>query len=159
VGVVPIDRALERNRLDEARSPLSTMTSETGSLGARTKWKALSAGSGSEPAFTEPRTLGPASVNCVNDTEPEACAATVARSVWISWPSIVSITGTSLSGASPLLLRPAVTVTRSWPENDARAKVTDGTARFAVPGDATDTVLTVMPSGKRTSSEPVQPLR
>ena len=64
----------------------------------------------------------PASVNCVKDTEPEACAATVACSVWISWPSMVSVTGTSFSGASPLLLRPAVTVMRSWPENDGAAE-------------------------------------
>ena len=42
---------------------------------------------------------------------------------------------------------------------DERANATDGTARFAVLGDATDTVLTVMPSGKRTSSDPLQPLR
>ena len=92
-------------------------------------------------------------------TEPEACAATVAFSVWISWPSMVSVTGTSFSASSPLLLRPAVTVRRSWPENDERANATDGTARFVVFGDATDTVLTVIPSGKRTSSEPLQPLR
>src|SRR3954452_23991420 len=72
---------------------------------------------------------------------------------------MVRVTGTSFIGASPLLLRPAVTVRRSCPENEARANATDGTARFALPGEATDTVLTVIPSGKRTSSEPVQPLR
>src|SRR6185503_18452213 len=105
------------------------------------------------------RTLAPVSVNCVNDTEPEACGATVTRSVWISWPSMVRVTGTFDAGESPLLLNPAVTVIRSWPENDARAKVTDGTERLATPGEATDTVLTVVVSGKRTSSEPLQPLR
>src|ERR1700738_4361602 len=71
---------------------------------------------------------------------------------------MVSRTGTSFSGASPLLLRPAVTVIRSWPEKEARANVRDGTARFAVSGDPTDTALIVMPSGKRTSSDPLQPV-
>jgi hypothetical protein len=159
VGVVPIASAFERNRLSSVRSPLSTITSDTGSLGARTKWKALSAGRASLPALIEPRTLAPVRVNCVKDTEPDACGATVARSVSISCPSMVSVTGTLATGASPLLLSPAVTVMRSWPENDARAKVTDGTARLATPGDDTETTLTVMPSGKRTSSEPLQPLR
>ena len=72
---------------------------------------------------------------------------------------MVSVTGTSLIASSPLLLSPAVTVSRSCPENEERAKATDGTARLAVLGDATETVLTVMPSGNRTSSDPVQPLR
>jgi hypothetical protein len=72
---------------------------------------------------------------------------------------MVSVTGMSFSASSPLLLRPAVTVRRSCPENDARANATEGTARFAVLGDATDTVLMAIPSGKRTSSEPLQPLR
>src|SRR4029453_4968054 len=70
---------------------------------------------------------------------------------------MVSVTGTSLSIWSPLLLRPAVTAMRSWPEKAVRPNVTDGTARFEVLGDATDTVLIVMPSGKWTSSDPVQP--
>ena len=38
----------------------------------------------------------PASVNCVNETDADACGATVACSVSISWPSMVSVTGTSL---------------------------------------------------------------
>src|SRR5207249_6857899 len=105
-----------------------------------------SAGSGSLPARTVPRTFGAASVNCVKLTDAEACGATFARPVSISWPSTVSVTGMSLSGASPLLLRPAVTVTRSWPENDDRAKLTDGTDRFAVLADATDTAFSVRPS-------------
>ena len=50
-----------------------------------------------------------------------------------------------------------MTAIRSWPENAVRPNVTDGTARFEVVGDDTDTVLIVMPSGKWTSSEPVQP--
>ena len=92
-------------------------------------------------------------------TDPDACAATVVCSVWISWPSIVSVTGTFFSASSPLLLRPAVTVMRSWPENEARAKLTDGTARLAVFGDATETVFSVIDSPNRTSSDPLQPLR
>jgi len=158
-GVVPIDSALPRNRLEPARSPLSTTMSETGALGVSTKLNRLSAGSGSVPARTVPRTFAPVSVNCVKATEPDACAATLACSVWISWPSMVSVTGTFFSASSPLLLRPAVTVMRSCPENDARAKLTDGTARLAVFGDATETVLSVISSPKRTSSDPLQPLR
>ncbi len=135
------------------------MARETGSLGASTKLNVLSAGIGSVPARTAPRTFGPDSVNCVNVTDPDACAPMLAGSVWMSWPSIVSVTGTAFSGASPLLLNPAVTVMRSCPENDARAKFTDGTDRFVVFGVATDTVLSVMPSGKRTSSVPLHPAR
>jgi hypothetical protein len=39
------------------------------------------------------------------------------------------------------LVTPAVIVMRSWPENDARANVTDGTERFEVFPDATETVV------------------
>jgi hypothetical protein len=58
------------------------------------------------------------------------------------------VTGTFLTGSSPLLLSPAVTAIRSWPENVDRANVTEGTARFATSDDATETVLSVVPSGK-----------
>ena len=109
------------------------------------------------PARTAPRTFGPDSVNCVNVTDADACAGTDARFDSISWPSTSSVTLTSCSAASPLLLRPALTVTRSWPENAARPKLTDGTARFAVSLLPTETVLSVMPSGKRASSDPLQP--
>ena len=53
---------------------------------------------------------------------------------------------------------PAVTVMRSWPENEARAKVTDGTERFAVLPVAIGTGVSVIPSPKWTSS-PAQPAR
>ena len=52
---------------------------------------------------------------------------------------------------------PAVTATRSWPENAERANVTDGTDTLRVSSDATDVVVSVMPSGKRASSELPQP--
>src|SRR4029078_13522989 len=112
------------------------MTIDIGSLGASTKWKELSAGSGSDPARTVPRTLADARVNCVKLTDEDACGAMMARPVSISWPSTVSVTGTSFNGWSPLLLNPAVTVIRSCPEKLARVKLTDGTDRFAVFVDA-----------------------
>jgi len=65
------------------------------------------------------------------------------------------------AGAGDLLVHhpAAVTVMRSCPEKEARAKFTDGTERFVGLGVATETVLSVMPSGKRTSSDPLQPVR
>ena len=54
------------------------MATETGSLGESTKLKVLSAGIGSVPARTNPRTLGLGNVNGANETELDACAATVA---------------------------------------------------------------------------------
>ena len=106
-----------------------------------------------------PRTFGRVSVNGVNDTDADACGATVARSVSISWPSTDSVTGTSFSGASPLLLRPAVT-RDALLARERRARERDRRDREIRRrrGDATDTVLSVMPSGKRASSEPLQPL-
>ena len=61
-----------------------------------------------------------------------------------------------MSAASPLLVMPAVTATRSWPENAERAKVTDGTETLAV-SEATEVVVSVVPSGNRASSELPQP--
>ena len=52
---------------------------------------------------------------------------------------------------------PAVIVTRSCPENGARAKATDGTAMFASFSPRIGTVVTVTPSPNFTSSAPVQP--
>src|SRR5262249_23309190 len=126
-GVDPIASALARNRLSSDRSWPSTITIETGSLGDSTQWNALSAGSGSDPAWIDPRTLAPTRVNGEKVTDDEARGATVALAVSMSWPSTVSTTGTSFSGSSPLLLRPAVTVTRSCPENAARPNETEGT--------------------------------
>ena len=78
---MPIASAFDRNRLASDRSPPSTIAIDTGSLGASTKLKELSAGIGSVPARTFPRTFGPASVNCVKVTDDDAWGATVARSV------------------------------------------------------------------------------
>ena len=47
---------------------------------------------------------------------------------------------------------------RSWLENDERANCTDGTARLATVSVATDTGVSVIPSGKCTSSDPDQPV-
>src|SRR5205823_5027022 len=140
------------NKLASDRSPALTTSSETGSLGASTKWNVLSATSGSEPARTLPRTFAAASVNGAKATDDEVCGCTLVRVASISWPSTDRVTGTSFSGASPLLLSPAVTVIRSCPENAARANDTDGTERFAVDASATDTVRSVIPSGKCASS-------
>src|SRR5262245_47818835 len=68
-GVPPIDSAFARNRLASDRSPLSTIRTDTGALGAATKYSVLSAGSGSSPAWTAPRTPGDASVNGAKVTE------------------------------------------------------------------------------------------
>ena len=149
--------ALEMYRLASG-APLSTTSSDTGSLGVSTKWKVLSAGSGSVPARTIPRTFGPDSVNGANVTDDDAWGATVARSVSSSWPSTVSDTGTFPTASSPLLLSPAVTAIRSWPEKADRPNVTDGTARLRALAEPIGIVVSVIPSGKRASSDPVQPV-
>ncbi len=96
-------------------------------------------------------------MNGANVTGVDAGGATVALFVSISRPSTDSTTGTFVAGWAPLLETPAVTVTRSWPENADRANVTDGTETLVV-SEATDAVVSVMPSGKRASSAPPQPL-
>ena len=58
-GVVPIDSAFDRNRLERgAVAAVDDRRATPAALGARTKLKVLSAGSGSVPARTEPRTFG-----------------------------------------------------------------------------------------------------
>ncbi len=51
------------------------ISTEIGLLGVSTKWKALSAASGSEPALTVPRTVGSASVNGANEMDADAFGA------------------------------------------------------------------------------------
>src|SRR5262245_39539906 len=104
-----------------------------------------------------PRTFAPTSVKGANVTDEDACGATDAFAVSMSWPSTVNTTGTSVNGWLPLLLSPAVTVTRSCPENAARPNDTDGTDRFSACSVATDLVVSAMPSGNLASSEPLQP--
>ena len=53
---------------------------------------------------------------------------------------------------------PAVTVRRSCPEKLVRANATDGIETFDVLAPATDTGVRTVPSGRWTSSEPVQPV-
>ena len=113
-----------------------------------TKWKALSAGSGSAPARTVPRTAGSASVNGAKATDAEALAPMLASIVSIVRPSISSVTGTFGAAAALRLMTPALTVIRSWPENAARPKVTDGTDTLTGSGWATDTGVSVMFSPK-----------
>src|SRR5689334_11874232 len=120
------------------------------------KSNVLSAGIGSVPALTTPCTDGSLSVNGENESDADAFGPTLTGSVSITWPSISSETGRLLSGVAPLLAIPAVTVIRSWLENDERAKVTDGTATFETVSVATDTGVSVMPSEKCASSEPDQ---
>src|SRR5262249_56160518 len=67
------------------------------------------------------------------------------------------VSGTWGTASAGVLLRAGGRVMRSWPEKAARANETDGTARFETFGDATETVLSVIPSGKRASSDPLQP--
>src|SRR5262245_24113974 len=136
-GVVPMDSAFDRKRLGSP-VPLSTTRIDTGSLGLRTELNVLSAGIGSSPTFTEPRTFAPDSVNSLKVTELDDCGSTLARSVSMSCPSTLSVTGTSVSLASPLLLMPDVTVMRSWPEKFVLANDTDGTDALVVPSVATD---------------------
>ncbi len=135
--------ACERYSAESLLSGLVTSSSDTGAAGDTVKWKTLSAGSGSVPARTVPLTIGRSTVNCVNETDAVAFAPTFACCVWIWWPSTSSVTGTSDTGSLPLLAMPAETVTRSWPENDARAKVIDGMAMLFALGDATDTGVSV----------------
>ena len=131
---------------------------DTGALGDTTKWNVLSAGSGSVPALhgAADVRLGHGERARRSPTSTRA-APIVAVFVSISWPSTDRTTGTSVAGASPLLVMPAVTATRSCPENAERANVTDGTEMLVVSADATDIVVSVMPSGKRASSELPQP--
>ncbi len=135
------------------------MSTETAGLGVSTKWNALSAGRTSEPARTTPRTTGSARVNWLNATDPEALGPIVSAFFSISWPSTSSKTGTATAASAPRFVTPAVTVMRSCPENEARAKVTDGTERFAVLPVAIGTGVSVIPSPKWTSSAPLQPAR
>ena len=159
VGRAPTLSALSRKKFDSARSPLSTTRTETVWLGVSTKLNELSAAKSSVPAFTMPRTAGSASVNCWKDTDVDAPAGTVTGLLSICRPSISSETGTLLTASVPVFCTPAVTVMRSWPENIAREKLIDGTERLPVEGDATETVVSLMPSPRWTSSAPVQPER
>ena len=129
----------------------------TGRPGVSTKRNALSCGSGSDPARTVPLTFGSASVNCVNVTEAEALGATLTGRLSIVRPSSSSVTGRLLMAAAPRFVTPAVMVSRSWPENDARAKVTDGTATFEKSAEATDFGVSTVPGGKCSSSPPAAP--
>src|SRR5262249_61352863 len=71
VGVVPIASALVMNRLASDSDPLlSTITSETGSLGVSTKWNALSAGIAAGPARTGPAPVGPGGGKGAEATDP-----------------------------------------------------------------------------------------
>ena len=96
---------------------------DTGSLGVSTKWNTLSAGSASVPARTVPRTFGSASVNGANVTDADAFGRD-GRRLRLDLAAVDrrASPGRPVTAASPLLLRPAVTVMRSWPENAARAK-------------------------------------
>ena len=88
-------------------------------------------------------------MNCANDTEAERWRATVTGlRLDLDGRRSRASPVTSLTGALPLLTRPAVTVMRSWPEKVARANATDGTDRFDVSGLATDTGVQTVPSGK-----------
>ena len=81
--------------------------------------------------------------------------ARVHVSIWR--PSISRVTGTFVAGVGLRFMTPAVTVMRSWPENAARAKVTDGTERLVTSASATEIGVSVTSSPKRMSSAPVQP--
>src|SRR5215813_11862279 len=133
------------------------MRIETCWLGVITKSNVLSAGNASEPALMTPWTCGSDSVNGANVTDADAFGATLTDLVSIAWPSISSDTGTFVAGSPPLLATPAVTVMRSWFENVAREKFADGTARLVRPLAPTETGVSVIPSGKCTSSDPVHP--
>ena len=76
----------------------------------------------------------------------------------IGWPSTSSVVVRPLTAAAPRLTRPAVTVMRSCPEKLARAKASDGIDTFDVSALATDTGVTIVPSGNRISSAPVHPV-
>src|SRR5882672_476092 len=130
---------------------------DTGRPGVSTKWKTLSFGSASEPARTMPLTLASASVNCVKATDADAFGAMVTGLLSMVWPSMSSVTGRLTTGTLLRFVTPAVTMMRSWPENDARAKATDGTATLETSSDATDTGVSTVPSGKCTSSTPAHP--
>ena len=99
VGVVPMASALVRYRLASARSPFSTMATDTGSLGDTTKWNVLSAGSGSVPASHAAADvrLGHGE-RARRSPTPTRAAPIVAVFVSISWPSTDRTTGMSVAG-------------------------------------------------------------
>ena len=131
----------ERLRQVEARvaaSPLSTTSTETDWLGVSTKWNVLSAGSGRCRPCTTPRTAGSASVNGAKVTDADGVGATLTRLRFDLVAVDLERDRHVARRVGAALVTPAVTVIRSWPENDARAKVTDGTDRFVVLSVATE---------------------
>ena len=115
------------------------INTEIGLLGVSTKWNALSAASGSEPALTVPRTEGSASVYGANEMDADAFAAMLASIVSIVRPSISSVTGTRGAAAELRFMTPTLTVMRSWPENSARPNVSDGIETLVLSPSPTDT--------------------
>src|SRR5262252_9229740 len=95
----------------------------------------------SEPARTTPLASGSVSVKGANAIDADAFAGTFTDWVSSFRPSISSVTGTFAAGSKLLFAMPAVTVTRSWPENVERANVTDGTAILTVFSEATEAVV------------------
>ena len=102
--------------------------------------------------------LGVATVNTSNFTDPLALAAIVTGFVSMTRPSISSRTGRAVTAVALRLVRPAVIVTRSSPENAARAMLTDDTLRSDVCASATEMGVTTVPSGKWMSSCRSQPV-
>src|SRR5262249_16793625 len=100
------------------------------------------------PACTTPRMFASATVTAGNVTDPDEFAASVIGRVSISRPSTSSLTGSALTAAKPRLVNPAVTLTRSSPENDLWSNVTDDTTTSLVSPDATEIGVSVAPSGK-----------
>src|SRR6187402_1262335 len=107
------------------------MTStDTGRLGDSTKLNVLSAGRPSVPARMTPRMLASDTVMASNVTAPDAFGAIVTSRDATGRPSISRRTGTLVTGVALRLVRPAVIVTRSSVENDARLSETDDTDRL-----------------------------
>ena len=149
-----------RNRLASARSPLSTIATDTGSLGESTKWKVLSAGSGSVPARTMPRTFGFGQ----RERRERHRRRRVRRDGRALGLDLVAVDrqrrpARSSTGCVALVAEPGRD-RDALLARERRAREGDRRDRRGWRCSATRPTsgVSVMPSGKRASSEPLQPV-
>src|SRR5688572_31965827 len=102
---------------------------------------------------TVPRVNFDDGVNGSNVTDAEPPSVSGTDLLWIVRPSTSRVIATDDS-AGPRLIAPAVTVTRSCPSNVDRCNTAGVIARLLASPSATDRVVTVAPSGRRTPSAP-----
>ena len=160
-GVVPIDSALDRYRLDagaiaavddQHRDRLRSATARSGTC-------CRPAADRCRRARRRARSAS-ASVNCANDTDADACGATVD---WLASRSrgrrSSSVTGTSLARLVALVGEAGGDRHALLARERRRARTRPTAPRGSrCLGRRPTTGVSVMPSGKCTSSEPLQPV-